>query len=161
MINKAQKENSWTFHIILQELEKNNQQNIWKIHLHIHILKYNGSSGNTERTFLYFLLWSGTWSCDYLVLFLWWWNSSPGTVFRVNYWFWERLRAGGEGGNRGLDSWTATQTQRTWIGANSGRQWRTGKPGVLQSMGSQSRTQLSDWTTTKSTGLKGRDIPSM
>ena len=25
----------------------------------------------------------------------------------------------------------------TWIWANSGRQWRTGKPGVLQSMGSQ------------------------
>ena len=26
------------------------------------------------------------------------------------------------------------------------RQWRTGKPGVLQSMGSQSQTQPSDWT---------------
>ena len=25
----------------------------------------------------------------------------------------------------------------TWIWANSGRQWRTGKPGMLQSMGSQ------------------------
>ena len=29
------------------------------------------------------------------------------------------------------------------------RTWRTGKPVLLQSMGSQSRTQLSDWTTTK------------
>ena len=28
-------------------------------------------------------------------------------------------------------------TQWTWIWANSGRQWRAGKPGVLQSMGSQ------------------------
>ena len=27
--------------------------------------------------------------------------------------------------------------QWTWIWANSGRQWRTGKPGVLQSMGSK------------------------
>ena len=26
-------------------------------------------------------------------------------------------------------------TQWTWVWANSGRQWRTGKPGVLQSMG--------------------------
>ena len=30
--------------------------------------------------------------------------------------------------------------------ANSGRQWRTGKLGVLQSTGSQSRTRLSDWS---------------
>ena len=28
-------------------------------------------------------------------------------------------------------------TQWTWVGANSGRWWRTGKPSVLQSMGSQ------------------------
>ena len=34
-----------------------------------------------------------------------------------------------------------------WV--NSSRQWRTGKPGVLQSMGSQSQTQLSEWTTTR------------
>ena len=34
--------------------------------------------------------------------------------------------------------------------ANSGRWWRAGKPGVLRSMGSQSRTRLSDWTTMKS-----------
>ena len=34
------------------------------------------------------------------------------------------------------------------IWANSGRQWRTGKPYVLQSMGAaKSRTWLSDWTT--------------
>ena len=31
----------------------------------------------------------------------------------------------------------ASPTQWTWVLANSGRQWRTGKPGVLQSMGSQ------------------------
>ena len=51
-------------------------------------------------------------------------------------WCWERLRAGGEGGNRGWDGWMASLTQRTWIWvwANSGREWRTGKPGVLQSM---------------------------
>ena len=42
----------------------------------------------------------------------------------------------------------APLTQRTWIWANSGRQWRTGKPGVLQSMGCKSRTWLRDWTTT-------------
>ena len=59
-------------------------------------------------------------------------------------WCWERLRAGGEGGDRGWDGWMVSLTQWTWIWANSGRWWRTGKPGVLQSMGSQSRTQLND-----------------
>ena len=39
--------------------------------------------------------------------------------------------------------------QWTWVWANSGRQWRTGKPGVLQSRGvTKSQTQLSGWTTT-------------
>ena len=36
----------------------------------------------------------------------------------------------------------------TWIWANSMREWRTGKPGVLQSTGSQSQTRLTDWTIT-------------
>ena len=44
--------------------------------------------------------------------------------------------------------WMASLIQRTWVWANSGRQWRTGKPGVLQSMGLQSLLWLSDWTTT-------------
>ena len=34
----------------------------------------------------------------------------------------------------------------TWVWASSRSWWWTGKPGVLQSMGSQSQTQLSDWT---------------
>ena len=35
-------------------------------------------------------------------------------------------------------------TEWTWVGASSGSWWLTGKPGVLQSMGLQSQTQLSD-----------------
>ena len=50
---------------------------------------------------------------------------------------WERLRAKGEGGGRGWDGWMASLTRWTWVWASSGRQWRTGKPGVLQSMRSQ------------------------
>ena len=54
----------------------------------------------------------------------------------------ERLRAGGEGGDRGWDGWMASLTRWTWIWANSRRQWRTGKPGMLQSMGfSRSQTE--------------------
>ena len=33
-----------------------------------------------------------------------------------------------------------------WVWASSGSWWWTGRPGVMQSMGSQSRTWLSDWT---------------
>ena len=39
--------------------------------------------------------------------------------------------------NRERDGWMASPTQWTWVWANSGRRWRTGKPGVLQSMGLQ------------------------
>ena len=60
-------------------------------------------------------------------------------------WFWERLRIGGEGGDKGWDGWMASSTQRTWVHANSGRCWRTGKPGMLLSMGSQRAGH--DWAT--------------
>ena len=33
-----------------------------------------------------------------------------------------------------------------WVWVNSRRWWWTGRPGVLQSTGSQSQTRLSDWT---------------
>ena len=51
-------------------------------------------------------------------------------------WCWERLRAGEEG-DRGWDGWMASPTQWTQVWANSGRSWRTGKPDMLQFMGSQ------------------------
>ena len=49
----------------------------------------------------------------------------------------ERLRAGGEGGDRGWDGWIASPTQWSWVWAKSARSWRTGKPGALQPMGLQ------------------------
>ena len=45
---------------------------------------------------------------------------------------WQRMRC-----------WMASPTQWTWVWVNS--RWRTGKPGVLQSMGSQTVGQ--DWVT--------------
>ena len=48
-----------------------------------------------------------------------------------------RLKAGGEGDDRGWDGWMASLTQWTWVWVSSGSWWWTGKPGVLQSMGSQ------------------------
>ena len=52
-------------------------------------------------------------------------------------WCWERLKAGGEGDNRGWNGWMSSPTQWTWVWASPGSWWWTVKPGVLQSMGSQ------------------------
>ena len=52
-------------------------------------------------------------------------------------WCWERLKAGGEGEDRGWDCWMASQTQWTWLWVDSGSWWWTRRPGMLQSMGSQ------------------------
>ena len=52
-------------------------------------------------------------------------------------WCWERLKAGGEGVDRGWDGWMASLTGWTWVWANSRSWWWTRKPGMLQSMGSQ------------------------
>ena len=60
-------------------------------------------------------------------------------------WYWERLKAEGEGDDRGWDGWMASLTQWTWVWVSSGSWWWTGKPGVLQSMGSQRVRH--DWAT--------------
>ena len=52
-------------------------------------------------------------------------------------WCWERLMTGGEGDDRGWDSWMASLTQWTWVWVDSGSWWWTGRPGVLRFMGSQ------------------------
>ena len=60
-------------------------------------------------------------------------------------WCWERLTAGGEGDDRGWGGWMASLTQWTWVWVNFGSWWWTGRPGVLQSMGSQRVGH--DWAT--------------
>ena len=46
-------------------------------------------------------------------------------------WCWERLKAGGEGDNRGWDGWIASLTQWTWVWVGSGSWWWTGRPIML------------------------------
>ena len=81
----------------------------------------------------------------------WSWSSNPLATWCEEMthwkrpWCWERLRAGEEAGNRGRDDWMVSLTQWTWVWVNSWRQWRTGKPGMLQSMGSQKVGH--DWAT--------------
>ena len=67
----------------------------------------------------------------------WSWNSNTLTTWCEELshlkrpWCWERLKAGGEGDNRGLDGWMASPTRWTWVWVNSGSWWWTGRPGLL------------------------------
>ena len=73
----------------------------------------------------------------------WSWNSNTLATWCKEWthwerpWCWERWEAGGGGDDRGWDGWMASPIQWTWVWASSGNWWWTGKPGMLQSMGSQ------------------------
>ena len=60
-------------------------------------------------------------------------------------WCWERLRAGGEGDDRGWHGWMVSPTQWTWVWVGTRRWWWTGRPGVLRFLGSQRVGH--DWVT--------------
>ena len=70
----------------------------------------------------------------------WSWNSNTLATWCKELthlkrpWHWERLRAGGEGDDRG---WMVSATQWTWVWVDAGSWWWTGRPGVLRFMGSQ------------------------
>ena len=81
----------------------------------------------------------------------WCWNWNSNTLAtrceKLTHWKrpWERLKAGGDGDDRGWDVWMASPTRWTWVWVSSGSWWWTGKPGVLQFMGSQRVGH--DWVT--------------
>ena len=56
-----------------------------------------------------------------------------------------------EGDDRGWDGWMASPTRWTWVWVNSGSWWWTGRPSVLQFMGSQRVGH--DWATELTDGL--------
>ena len=84
-------------------------------------------------------------------MFSWSWSSNTLATWCEELtqwkrpWCWERLKAGGQGDDRGWDGWVVSLTQWTGVWASSGSQWWTGKPGILQSMGSQEACH--DWAT--------------
>ena len=73
----------------------------------------------------------------------WSWNSNilatwcEDLINLKRPWSWERLRAGGEGDNRGWDGCMASPTKWMWVWVGSGIWWWTGRSGVLQFMGLQ------------------------
>ena len=52
-------------------------------------------------------------------------------------WSWEKLRAEGEGDDRGWDGCMVSLTQWTWVWVGSGSWLWTGRPGMLRFIGSQ------------------------
>ena len=81
----------------------------------------------------------------------WSWNSNTLATWCKELirwkrpWCWGKLRAGGEGDDRGWDGWMASLTQWIWVWGDLGSWWWTGRPGMLQFMGSQRVGQ--DWAT--------------
>jgi len=72
--------------------------------------------------------WSWSWSSNPLAT---WWK---WLTHWKRFWYWARLKAGGEGNDREWDGWMASPNRWTWVWA-SFRSWGwIGKPGVLQSM---------------------------
>ena len=73
----------------------------------------------------------------------WSWNSNTLATWCEELthlkrpWCWEILKMELGGGNRGWDGWMASPTWWTWVWVGSRSWWRTGKPGVLQSVGLQ------------------------
>ena len=83
--------------------------------------------------------WCWSWNSNTLAT---WWEE---LTHLKRPWSWERLRAGGEGDNRGWDGWMASPTQWTWVWVGSERWWWTGRLGMLGFMGSQRVRH--DWAT--------------
>ena len=95
----------------------------------------------------------------------WSWNSNTlatwceELIHLKRPWCWERLKAGGEGDDRGWDGWMASLTQRTWVWVNSGSRWWTGRPGMRSPWGRKvinDRATELNWTETA--GIKDQWI---
>ena len=56
-----------------------------------------------------------------------------------------KIESGRRGDDRGWDGWMASPTRWTWVWVNSRSWWWTGRPGMLQFMGSQIIKH--DWVT--------------
>ena len=100
------------------------------------------------------------WMC---ILKDYWWSWSSSTLTTCceepTHWkkpcYWERLRVGGEGGDREWNRWMASLNQWTWVWTNFCRQWRSEMTGVLKSMESQRAGHNS---TTEQTNKKNRNV---
>ena len=82
----------------------------------------------------------------------WSWNSNTLATWGEELthlkrpWCWARLKAGGEGDDRGWDGWMASPTQWTWVWASSGSWWWIGSLVCYSPWVAKCCTRLSNWT---------------
>ena len=92
----------------------------------------------------------------------WCWSWSSNTLatwckeltYWKRHWCWERLKAAGEGDDRGWDGWLVSPIRWTWVWASSGNWWWTGNPGMLWDHKESDTTEWLNWT-------DGSFIPSL
>ena len=88
--------------------------------------------------------WCWNWNSNTLAT---WWEE---LTHLKRLWCWERLKAGGEGGDRGWDGWMASLTRWTWVWVSSGSWWWTGKPDLAAVHGvAKSWTQATELNSRK------------
>ena len=77
-------------------------------------------------------------------------------------WCWERLKAGGEGDNRGWDGWMASPTQWMWVWASCGSWWWIRKPACYSpwSCKELGTTEQLNWLTILSQGEQLWQLPT-
>ena len=87
--------------------------------------------GNQSWIFIHWKDWCWSWNSNALATWC------EELTYLKRPWCWERLKAGGDGVDRGWDRWMVSPIPSTWVLASSGRWWKTGKSDMLQSIGSQ------------------------
>ena len=90
------------------------------------------------------------WSCNYNNLATW----CEKLTHLKRPWCWERLRAGGEGDDRGWDGCMALPTW-TWVWVDSSSWWWTGRPGMLRSWG-RKESDMTEWLNWTDLTLKAK-----
>ena len=119
----------------------------WKLHKFVHIKKLSAGLYRGHFSLLPFLF---QFRALEVVSVYSLQSCSPSASWREELthwkrpWCWGRLKAGGEGDDRGWDGWMVSLTQWTWVWANSGRWWRREKPGVCSPWGCKVSALLSN-----------------
>ena len=95
---------------------------------------------------------------------IFWRPGAKNLLLGKDPWCLARRKAGGERNDRGWDGWMASLTQWKWVWVDSGSWWWTGRPGMLQSIGSQ--TVGHNWVTERNWTLnmmclKSNQLPSL
>jgi len=81
--------------------------------------------------------WCWSWKLQYFGDLMWRTDSFEKTLILG------KTEGGRRRDDRGWDGWMASLTQWTWVWVNSGSWWWTGRPGMLQSVGSTWQSAVS------------------